>query len=163
MNVITNSVDMRLIQPLEFHLVEMMSWFSNEQELTNWSGPNFRYPFNQASFIEDLKLNKLSSFALVSNKSEFFAFGQYYKRLDRCHLGRLIVNPIFRGKGIASELMSKLCELGLGKLEVKECSLFVLAHNDSAIKAYKKFGFSFSDYPGDIPIDNCLYMVKSWN
>ena len=27
---------------MENHLLEMMSWFSNEQELTDWSGPNFR-------------------------------------------------------------------------------------------------------------------------
>lgn len=151
---------MRLIQPLDNHLLNMMSWFTSKQELTHWSGPNFRYPFNLSSFTEDLKLNTLSSFSLISNESEFLAFGQYYQRLDKCHLGRLIVNPEFRGKGVASELMLHISELGLKKLKVKECSLFVLADNDSAIKAYEKFGFSFADYPDEIPLDNCLYMVK---
>jgi len=153
-------MNMRLIQPLDNHLLNMMSWFTSKQELTHWSGPNFRYPFNLSSFTEDLKLNTLSSFSLISNESEFLAFGQYYQRLDKCHLGRLIVNPEFRGKGVASELMLHISELGLKKLKVKECSLFVLADNDSAIKAYEKFGFSFADYPDEIPLDNCLYMVK---
>ena len=152
---------MKLIQPLEDHLVEMMSWFSCETELTDWSGPNFRYPFDLTSFIDDLKLSKLNSFVLISNDSELLAFGQYYQRLEKCHLGRLIVNPKFRGKGLASDLMLHICELGLKELKVKECSLFVLAHNEYAIKAYKKFGFYFVDYPGEIPLDNCLYMVKS--
>lgn len=152
---------MQLIQPLENHLLEMMSWFSSEQELLDWSGPNFRYPFDLSSFVEDLKLNELSSFALVADKTEFLAFGQYYQRLGKCHLGRLIVKPKFRGKGIAKELMSKICELGTKELEVKECSLFVLAHNDNAIKSYKKFGFSFGNYPEELPLENCLYMVKS--
>ncbi len=154
---------MKLITPLDDHLTEMMSWFSNEQELTDWSGPNFRYPYSLASFTEDLKLNTLNSFALVSNKSEFIAFGQYYQRLGRCHLGRLIVNPKFRGKDIASELMLNLCKFGIKALQVDECSLFVLAYNSNAIKAYEKFGFQFAKYPDEIPMENCLYMVKSYN
>ena len=151
---------MQLVQPLDQHLVEMMSWFSSEQALTDWAGPNFSYPFNLPSFVEDLKLNSLSSFSLVDNNSNFLAFGQYYQRLGKCHLGRLIVNPNLRGKGIASTLMFSLCELGLKELAVKECSLFVLAHNDNAIKAYEKFGFSFAHYPDEIPLAHCLYMVK---
>lgn len=152
---------MQLIQPLENHLIEMMSWFSHEQELTDWSGPNFRYPFNLLTFVEDLKLSTLSSFVLVSNESALLAFGQYYQRLNKCHLGRLIVNPKLRGQGIASELIHRLYKLGIKELKVKESSLFVLAHNENAIKAYKKFGFVLANYPEKIPLENCLYMVKS--
>lgn len=152
---------MQLIQPMEDHLIEMMSWSSKEQDLIDWAGPNFRCPFNLFSFAEDLKLNQLSSFALLTDESEFLAFGQFYQRLSRCHLCRLIVSPKCRGKGIASKLMSHLCALGLKELKVKDCSLFVAAHNHSAIRSYKKFGFSFADYPGEIPFGDCLYMVKS--
>ncbi|WNC68644.1 GNAT family N-acetyltransferase [Thalassotalea nanhaiensis] len=151
---------MQLTQPLKSHLLEMMSWFSNEKELTDWSGPNFRYPFDELSFIEDLKLNTLSSFALMSEKADFLAFGQFYQRLGKCHLSRLIVNPDYRGKGIAAQLIRHLCEIGLKELEVKECSLFVLSHNVQAIKAYEKFGFSFDNYPEEISLENCVYMVK---
>lgn len=151
---------MQLIEPSESHLLEMMTWFSDEQELSDWSGPNFRYPYNVSTFAADLKLSTLSSFSLVSNDAEFVAFGQHYQRLGKCHLGRLIVNPKFRGKGKASELMRLICESGLKKLEVKECSLFVLAHNKYAIKAYEKFGFILAKYPEKIALENCLYMVK---
>jgi ribosomal protein S18 acetylase RimI-like enzyme len=151
---------MQLIQPLESHLLEMMNWFLTEKELMDWSGPNFRYPFNKSSFIEDIKLDTLNSFSLVSKKSELLAFGQYYQRLNRCHLGRLVVNPEYRGQGIAFELMRRICEVGLKELKVEECSLFVLSHNESAIKAYTKFGFRLDNYPDEISIKNCLYMVK---
>lgn len=154
-------INMKLIYPIENHLVTMMDWFSREQELSNWSGPNFRYPFNLYSFTEDLNMSSLSSFVLISNESEFLAFGQFYQRLDKCHLGRLVVNPQFRGKGIAAILMSHLCERGRQELKLKEYSLFVLAHNESAIKSYQKFGFSFANYPDEIPLANCVYMVKS--
>jgi RimJ/RimL family protein N-acetyltransferase len=154
-------MNMDLISPSENHVLTLMSWFSNEKELSDWSGPNFRYPFNLSSFVEDLKLNTLNSFSLVSKESELLAFGQYYQRLDKCHLGRLIVNPKLRGKGIASELIQRISELGLNDLNVQDCSLFVLSHNNKAIKAYKKMGFSFADYPEGKVLDNCLYMVKS--
>ena len=151
---------MQLIQPMETHLIEMMSWFTNEQELMDWSGPNFRYPFDLSSFVDDLKLGTLHSFSLVSNESDFLAFGQYYQRLGKCHLGRLIVNPNFRGNGIAAELMQQIGKLGLNDLAVKECSLFVLKHNTRAIRSYEKFGFSVVNYPQEMPLDNCWYMVK---
>ncbi len=151
---------MQLIQPLDVHLLEMMTWFPSEDKLVIWSGPNFRYPFNSKSFIEDLNIKKLNSFCLVSNKHDLLAFGQYYQRLGRCHLGRLVVSPKFRGRGVASVLMQHLSELGLKALNVKECSLFVFSHNQNAIKAYEKFGFKFSEYPDEMPLENCLYMVK---
>jgi ribosomal protein S18 acetylase RimI-like enzyme len=88
------------------------------------------------------------------------AFGQYYLRLGNCHLGRLIVNPNFRGQGIASHLINQLSTLGRSDLRTDSCSLFVLGHNKSAIKVYTKLGFSMADYPEEIPLKNCFYMVQ---
>lgn len=151
---------MRLTQPSDENFIEIMSWFSNEEELSIWSGPNFRYPFDLSSFKSDLKLDSLKSFSLVSVEGNLLAFGQYYLRLDKCHLGRLIVNPNFRGQGIASHLIQKLGVLGKTELKTDSCSLFVLGHNKSAIQAYTKLGFSMADYPDEIPLEDCLYMVK---
>ena len=151
---------MRLTQPSDANFIEIMSWFSTEEELSIWSGPGFRYPFDLSSFKNDLKLDSLKSFSLVSVEGNLLAFGQYYLRLDKCHLGRLIVNPNFRGQGIASHLIQKLGVLGKTELKTDSCSLFVLGHNKSAIQAYTKLGFSMADYPDEIPLEDCLYMVK---
>ena len=72
---------MQLIQPLEIHIVDMMSWFTNEADLKQWSGPGFRYPFDLSTFTEDLKINPTNSFSLVSEEGELLGFGQYYQRL----------------------------------------------------------------------------------
>ena len=151
---------MRLTQPSDANFIEIMSWFSTEEELSIWSGPGFRYPFDLSSFKNDLKLDSLKSFSLVSVEGNLLAFGQYYLRLDKCHLGRLIVNPNFRGQGIASHLIQKLGVLGKTELKTDSCSLFVLGHNKSAIQAYTKLGFSMADYPEEIPLKNCFYMVR---
>jgi ribosomal protein S18 acetylase RimI-like enzyme len=152
---------MKLYDVTDHHLLEIMSWFDDEQSLFTWSGPNFRYPYDLTSFREDLKLSELNSFVLRDDKLTTLAFGQYYLRLGRCHLGRLVVNPNCRGQGIAKQLMNKLFQAGSRDLGVNEGSLFVLEHNKSAIKSYQSFGFLFMSYPNDLPIENCLYMIKT--
>ena len=151
---------MRLTRPSDEHFIQLMSWFSSEDELSNWSGPNFRYPFDLSSFKSDLNLNILKSFSLISSEGALLAFGQYYLRLGKCHLGRLVVNPSLRGQGIASHLISQLSVLGKSDLSTESCSLFVLGHNESAIQAYTKLGFSIADYPEKMPLENCFYMVQ---
>ena len=137
-----------------------MSWFESEQKLIIWSGLNFRYPFDQSTFTEDLNLDSLDSFVLISDDFQLLAFGQCYLRLGRCHLGRLVVSPKQRGKGLVSNLISLLSNFGMNKFNVDACSLFVLEENIPAIKAYEKIGFITTDYPDVNPLDNCLYMVK---
>ena len=151
---------MRLTQPSDADFIELMSWFSTEEELNIWSGPNFRYPFDSNSFKSDLKLDSLNSFSLVSLEGILLGFGQYYLRLEKCHFARLVVNPNLRGQGIVSNLIDQLSVLGKSDLKTDSCSLFVLVRNKSAIQAYTKLGFSMADYPEKIPLDNCFYMVK---
>ncbi len=143
------------------NLLEMMSWFESEEDLKIWSGPNFRFPFDFASFKQDLKLESLKSFALVSTESNLLGFGQYYERLNKCHLGRLVVSPDHRGKGIAPRLIEKLISTGTKDLNTKLISLFVLEHNEIAMRTYERLGFSVENYPEPMPLEGCLYMVKS--
>lgn len=151
---------MKLAQVNPKHLQEMMNWFVDQQQITNWAGPNFRYPFDQTSFIEDCKVDTINSHVLLSKDEQLVAFGQFYLRLDKCHLGRLVVNPDFRGQGIVDSLIEQLCKLGKKELNVKGCSLFVLANNLPAVTAYKKIGFKQSEYPKKLSLENCLYFIK---
>lgn len=151
---------MYLSQLSDEHLVELMSWFTTENELNLWSGPDFRFPFDLNSFKCDLKLETLASFSLLSTQAELLGFGQYYLRLGKCHLGRLVISPRFRGQGIATHLIQQLCSKGKADLRTNAYSLFVLEHNDSAIKSYQKLGFTFESYPEEISLKNCLYMVS---
>ena len=88
------------------------------------------------------------------------AFGQYYLREKRCHLGRLVVNPSKRGQGIVATLVARLAVKGKDHLKVKTCSLFVFEDNTHAIRAYHKLGFEQSKYPTNMPLTGCSYMVS---
>lgn len=155
---------MNLTAVTDLHIIEVMTWFDSEEKLRSWAGPNFTYPYSQASFKEDLILNSLKSFSLISsshfsNDEKFLAFGQCYRRVGRCHLGRLVVSPQHRGEGIIANLIKLLIEYGLQSLAVDEASLFVLKDNKSAINAYLKYGFAFAEYPETMPLQGCHYMT----
>lgn len=143
------------------HIEPLTSWFKDEASLSKWSGPGFRYPFTKDTFFQDLNTEKLASFCLLCEQGEFVAFGQFYTRLDRIHLARLVVNPAFRGKGIAERLINSLIQKGKAQLQLKSASLFVLSDNLPAVAAYQKSGFIKAQYPTRIPLENCEYMVKT--
>ena len=67
---------MVLSPPTDKQLIELMSWFSSQDELDIWSGPNFRFPLSLDTFKCDLKLHTLPSFSLLSEQGKLLAFGQ---------------------------------------------------------------------------------------
>ena len=87
-------------------------------------------------------------------------------------MARLVVNPIYRGEGIAATLIKELCKHGHLNLNVTYSSLFVYENNLAAVSAYKKLGFivaantpvnqDSSQDSSPLP-DNCVYMVKVIN
>lgn len=146
------------------NIIELMSWFNSQHDITQWAGPYFRYPFTEKTFIEDLNLDVSDSFVLVGQQNVLLAFGQYYQRKNKCHLARLVVNPIYRGEGIAATLIKELCKHGHLNLNVTDCSLFVYENNLAAVLAYKKLGFVVETNQDSSPLpDNCVYMVKVIN
>jgi len=130
-----------LVNAQPSHLTTIMTWLESRQSIIDWGGPNIRYPFSLDSLIEDINLQTIDSLCLVDENTNLLAFGQCYKRLGRCHLGRLIVSPNHRGQGRIKELIDQLIITGSQKHQTPECSLFVFEHNISAITAYLKYGF----------------------
>ncbi len=148
---------MKLIALTPSNIQELMSWFTNESETTSWGGPHFNYPFDIESFQADLKLNELPSYGLLlEDKSTLLAFGQFYRRLGRCHLARLVVNPEYRGQGDAKQFITQLLEKGLVELDTSEASLYVYESNVNAIKLYKKLGFETTELQDNDSIKDCL-------
>jgi ribosomal protein S18 acetylase RimI-like enzyme len=150
---------MRLQRPTQRQITEMMSWFTSHQATTTWSGPGFQYPFTTSSFIRDLKCSTLASFCLVDGQS-LVGFGQYYDRLGHVHLGRLVINPQFRGQSLAAKLIAALIKHGQASLGLEKASLFVYQQNTKAVASYVKAGFKNTVYPQPLPIADIQYMTK---
>lgn len=143
----------------EADLARVLGWFSDARSVFYWGGPDLSYPLETARFKDESRFHKSHSYVL-RNAAQLLAFGQLYNRLDRIHLGRLVVAPDHRGQGVGEVLINQLISQGRQLLGVAEASLFVLSDNAHAMKLYQRMGFVETPYPKPIPLANCLYMIK---
>lgn len=137
-----------------------MTWFHDERSCRLWGGPAFRFPFTLETFLADSKQAELPSYVLIQEPADVCAFGQFYLRAGRCHLGRLAVAPTQRGGGIGTQLIRMLMSEGKRTLGVTETSLFVHITNSAAEALYERLGFTRAPYPGpELPIPDSHYMI----
>ncbi len=148
-----------LVPPTDAHITALMQWFPDVASVALWS-PSNDFPFERERFIVQAKLREIPSFMLVGAAGTPLAFGQYYERLGCCHLGRLVVAPEQRGKGIGELLVRELIVLGTASLGIARCSLFVLDYNTRARSLYRKLGFVETNYPEPLPLPDCLYLRR---
>lgn len=151
---------LRVVNATETHVPQIMTWFPDELSCRVWGGPAFRFPFTLETFLTDSKLAELPSYVLIRDPAELCAFGQFYLRAGRCHLGRLAVAPTQRGRGVGTELIRMLMREGTKTLGVTESSLFVHITNTSALALYQRLGFTCASYPEpDLMIPDSHYMI----
>ncbi|SDK75310.1 GNAT family N-acetyltransferase [Microbulbifer yueqingensis] len=149
-----------LHEPGPQHLEVLMSWIADREQCLQWGGPVFRFPFSPATFREDCRWDELAGGVLVDGCGHMVAFGQYYRRLGRCHLGHLVVSPGRRGQGLGKRLVRALARRGCAELEAAECSLFVLKNNAAARALYRRLGFVPAEHPESFPWqDQCDFLV----
>lgn len=166
---------MRLARADDAHLERLRGWFRDARATKQWGGPQFRYPFDEASFRQDTRIDELDSFVLLDAPAgpggppraarqasdAMIGFGQVYLRLGRIHLGRLAIAPDARGGGLGRQLVGLLIAEGEALFGRRECSLFVLEDNLAALRCYRGCGFEIDAYPEalDFP-EPVLYMVR---
>ncbi len=136
------------IAKTKFSEIEILkSWFPDKNSSYFWCGPGLRFPFSHESFLEDIHWEKMPSYSLLDNAGGFVGFGQYYEKAGRCHLARLVISPALRGHGHGQWFISQLIYIGTKDLNTNESSLFVVNHNEKALKCYGALGFKKENYP----------------
>ena len=155
-------LDVVLVPTRPEQLAQLASWFPTERACREWGGPRFRFPFDDASFLADTRYDELPSYSLQPvGSDELLGFGQYYPRAGCCHLARLAIAPLHRGRRLGTDLVNGLAARGRAELGVTSCSLFVLASNAAALRLYERLGFTRKPWPADAPqLDGGLYLVR---
>jgi len=154
------STALRLVPATDEHVAELMTWFRDPESTALWGGPDFRFPFTDASFREDAHWGRMPALAVVGPDGALLAFGQFYLRARRCQLARLAVAPDRRRQGLGTLLIRRLATEGCRRLTVDECSLFVAAANEPAVRLYRRLSFVETPLPeGETAFDGALYMV----
>lgn len=131
------------------HLETLKSWFPDRASCVEWGGPDFRFPFSNETFLEDIHWRAMRSYSAIDAQNGLLTFGQYYEKAGRCHLARLVVDPFKRSKGIGRQFIRGLMEIGKSDLDANACSLFVMADNDNALACYRGIGFSQTEWPAE--------------
>lgn len=127
----------------------LKSWFPDKESSHFWCGPGFRFPFTHESFLEDIQWEKMPTYSLLSEEQKLIGFGQYYEKMGRCHLARLVASPLHRSKGMGQKFIFQLMRIGMSDLNAGECSLFVVNFNKKALNCYKSLAFRKKKYPPD--------------
>ena len=122
------------------HIAIVQSWFSTAQEAKLWAGPSFEFPVTGEVFFAQLDQHDYQSFALLYAK-QVIGFAQYQQHPPLLHIGRIVINPSMRGRGLVSVLLQKLIAMGNADVNIQKVSLYVYSHHRSAYKAYVKYGF----------------------
>jgi ribosomal protein S18 acetylase RimI-like enzyme len=139
---------------------EVMTWFTDAESVMLWGSPFTRFPLREETFFTDTEWEEIASRVARDEEGHLVAFGQFYPKLGRCHLARLVVNPAFRRRGLGVRFIGALMAHGGEALRTDEFSLYVMTANKAAWTCYKKLGFHMEPYPHNDPhLDNCVFMV----
>lgn len=143
------------------HVAQLINWFEDLEQARRWGGPNFRFPCSVEEFAEQVNFKQMASYSLLDQNGTLVGFGQFYMRLNRYHLARLVIAPYARNQGLGKTLIRALLALTRTIGDGAGYSLFVMQENAAAIRCYESLGFEHAEYPEAMPgnLDHCDYMV----
>lgn len=141
------------IRPMEECDLEVVMYLENTCFIAPWGLKELTYEIND---------NPVSNLWVIeSSISGIVGFVDYWITFDSATICQICVNPVFRKRGLASQLLNEVikdCKAN----KVRNITLEVREHNASAIRLYDKFGFKNvlikeKYYTNG---DNAIYMIK---
>jgi ribosomal-protein-alanine N-acetyltransferase len=119
------------IQPMQLSDLKYVLKIEEQSFSTSWT-------FN--AFIYELLVNEKATYCTYKVENQIIGYIGYWLLDDDIHITNLAVAPIFRKKGIASQLINYIINKAKD-IGVSQVSLEVRVSNYEAIKLYQKIGF----------------------
>ena len=120
---------------------------STGDELLQWAGPGFDWPLTEDQ-LRDYRgkaVGDPEKFRQLTAVEGGIAVGHVELTLERKHdlayIGRVLVAPSERGRGIGTALMHEVVRLAFDELDLHRISLNVFDFNTPAIRCYERVGF----------------------
>jgi ribosomal protein S18 acetylase RimI-like enzyme len=131
-------------------LKEIAGWIRTKQNAELWAGWRVGFPVDLTSLAAEIGFAEDNSLSLSSER-QLVAFGQLIRKPPaRGHLGRIIVNTAFRGKGFGEILVRALLDRA-NEACLERISLNVDRANAVAVSLYMKLGFADTPRPSSEP------------
>lgn len=142
----TAEVALRPFEETDFPFI--LGSIVSADELLQWAGPGLSWPLDEEQ-LRDYRSrgddpDKLLTFSAVENATDFVV-GHVQLVLDREHdlgyVGRVLIAPSARGRGLGTALMREIVRFGFDDLRLHRLSLNVFDFNRAAIACYERVGF----------------------
>jgi [ribosomal protein S18]-alanine N-acetyltransferase len=139
--------------------VTISAWIPDALSCLRWAGPLVPFPFSSHDLEGLLQFEGCRTYCLSSREGVVYGFGQHFAlKDDAVHLGRIIVAPLERGKGIGYQLCSQLVTRAVENTKAHHVTLRVYKNNLPAVALYESLGFLPVESRSD---DELWFMQKS--
>jgi ribosomal protein S18 acetylase RimI-like enzyme len=120
--------------------VLICSFPQNESEL-NFCFPKAVFPLTVDQLRSSVD-NRYDSTVIISHKS-IAGFANFYEaEIDKhCSIGNVIINPLYRGKGVGEYLIKTMEDKAINKYNVKEIHISCFNANVAGLLLYNKLGY----------------------
>jgi ribosomal protein S18 acetylase RimI-like enzyme len=128
----------------------LAGWIPDAEACGRWAGPRLTFPFAPEALEGLLAVATGASFALEDGTGALVGFGQYWVREPGAvHLGRIVVAPDHRGRGLGGDLCRRLMAEALAATGAASLTLRVYRGNAAARALYASLGFRDEPSPTD--------------
>ena len=141
-------------------LATVASWIHSAELCHQWAGVRVRFPIQVGLLATEIEFRIADSWCLAENE-QVVAFGQIIPKAEsRLHLARLIVSPMYRGRGLGRALAGQLLERALAR-SPERVSLNVFPDNVAAVALYRSLGFRRIERPASELESTSHYMERA--
>lgn len=128
--------------PISADYEALASWVPDANACKRWAGPLISFPLSAASLSAQLGVAHGISYTLADANGNPVAFGQCWASVQHAvHLGRIIVSPSVRNRGVGRTLCELLIARAVQTTDVSTVTLRVYRDNVPALKLYQNLGF----------------------
>lgn len=123
----------------------LQEWVRTPEELMRWTGAGLAFPLDRAQMEAVLQRAAASGGSVWRVCENGRTVGHVELHPDRGHptatIARVLVAPGDRGRGLATETILRVVEIGFDRRGLHRLELRVLATNAAAVACYRRAGF----------------------
>lgn len=133
----------------EADIEPLLGWITSHEELLFWTASSFGYPLTREHIVQHMRDcaargDRLIFKAVESESGEavgYVELGALDPRNQSARIGRVLLAPHARGRGLGGELMRAALAYAFDVLKVHRAELGVFDANPHALAVYERVGF----------------------
>lgn len=156
-------MQLSLHPPCPADYITLATWVPDAASCLRWAGPKVPFPFEADRLAELLQVDQSVSYCLARGDGVPVAFAQHWVITPGAvHLGRILVNPRRRGKGLGRVLCRQLIAAAFAHTQASSATLRVYTDNLGARQLYQNLGFVREAEQSSQDVDFMRLQTGTW-